>query len=57
MTLLFRLSAILFLVLGVAAGIWGVKESSWVYLTIFGVFSTFSTFLYILTHPATQHDH
>lgn len=55
--MLFRLSAILFLVLGTAAGVWGVKESSWVYLTIFGVFSTFSTFLYILTHPSTQHDH
>jgi uncharacterized membrane protein YuzA (DUF378 family) len=57
MNLLFRIAAILFLVTGTAAGIWGVKESSWAYLTIFGVFSMFATFLYILTHPATQHDH
>jgi uncharacterized membrane protein YuzA (DUF378 family) len=57
MTLLFRIAALLFLVTGAAAGVWGVKESSWACLTIFGVFSTFATFLYILTHPAAQHDH
>lgn len=57
MTLLFRISAILFLLAGIASGIWGVKESHWLYLTLFGVFSTFATFLFILTHPAAQGDH
>lgn len=57
MVLLFRISAILFFLAAVASGVWGVKESHWFYITLFGVFSTFATFLFILTHPASQGDH
>jgi len=53
MTLLFRGAAILFLLLAVASGVWGVKESHWAYLVGFGTFSTFATFLFILSHPAS----
>lgn len=54
MTWLFRGSAIVFFLLAVASGIWGVKESHWAYLIAFGTFSTFATFLFILSHPASQ---
>lgn len=57
MNLLFRISSILFLLAGIAAGVQGVLESHWGYITIFGVFSTFSTFLFILTHPESQQEH
>lgn len=57
MNLLFRISSIVFLLAGIAAGVWGVAQSHWGYITIFGVFSTFSTFLFILTHPESQQEH
>lgn len=57
MNLLFRIASVVFLLAGIAAGVWGVKESHWAYITLFGVFSTFSTFLFILTHPEAQQEH
>jgi hypothetical protein len=57
MTLLFRIVSILLLLVGIAAGIWGVLESHWLYLTLFGVLATCSTFLFILTHPVSQEGH
>ncbi|MFB6347109.1 MAG: hypothetical protein ABEK50_15405 [bacterium] len=57
MNLLFRLASIVFLLAAIVSGVWGVKESHWLYITLFGVFSTFSTFLFILTHPESQQEH
>lgn len=54
MTLLFRISSLIFFIAALASGIWGIKESSWIYLALFGVFSTFSTFLIVLTNPVSQ---
>ncbi len=51
MTWLFRGSAIVFLLLAVLSGVMGIRESHWAYLVGFGTFSTFATFLFILTHP------
>lgn len=51
---LFRGTAIVCLLLALASGIWGIRESHWAYLAGFGLFSTFAAFLFILTHPAGQ---
>ncbi len=57
MTLLFRTTAILLFLVAISSGVWGIIERHWVYIALFGVFSTFATFLFILTHPESQEEY
>lgn len=54
MTILFRVASILLMILGIAGFVYGIAESSWIGLGIFGVLSSFATFFFILSHPAHE---
>lgn len=55
MSALLRISSILLGLISVGALGYGIVESSWVGMLVFGVLSTFATFFFILTHPSHQH--